>query len=176
MDALITYMVQYHTKFWNLSMQSNTTNTSITYTDLKPGTKYDFDVRVVAGNLTSDSVTVNASTGKETTFCLFMKQIFGFVICMYCVSWLCNSNMSWKCVFWVFLQTDFLVFKMVFVCFQSLWRGHWSSQCCVPLKRHIIVTKLTLGKNCLRRWGNVQWLHQACCNFIVSDLLWNDTH
>lgn len=62
MDASITYMVQYHTKFWNLSMQSNTTNTAITYTDLKPGTKYDFDVRVVAGNLTSDPVTVNAST------------------------------------------------------------------------------------------------------------------
>ncbi len=76
--ALITYMVQYHTKFWNLSMQSNTTNTAITYTDLKPGTKYDFDVRVVAGNLTSDPVTVNASTGKETTFCLFMKQILFF--------------------------------------------------------------------------------------------------
>ncbi len=79
-------MVEYHTKFWNLSIKNDTTKTAITYTDLKPGTKYEFNVRVVAGNLTSDPVTVDAKTGKETTFCLFMKQIFVFVIYIYCVS------------------------------------------------------------------------------------------
>lgn len=79
-------MVEYHTKFWNRSIKNDTTNTAITYTNLKPGTKYEFKVSVVAGDLTSDPVPVDANTGKETTFCLFMKQTFGFVIYIYCVS------------------------------------------------------------------------------------------
>lgn len=71
-------MVEYRTEFWDQSTTNYTTETQITYPNLKPGTKYTFKIRVVAGNLTSDDVNTTAKTGKETSgFC-------------YCVSY---SNM-----------------------------------------------------------------------------------
>ncbi|XP_051738883.1 receptor-type tyrosine-protein phosphatase eta isoform X2 [Ctenopharyngodon idella] len=62
-DALIEYFVQCRTDFWKEVFHNTTTNTSISFTHLKPGTKYDFNVSVVAGNLTS--LPVNTSTKTE---------------------------------------------------------------------------------------------------------------
>ncbi|XP_050990640.1 receptor-type tyrosine-protein phosphatase eta-like [Labeo rohita] len=61
-DALIRYMVEYRTEFWDQSTTNYTTETQITYPNLKPGTKYTFKIRVVAGNLTSDDVNTTAKT------------------------------------------------------------------------------------------------------------------
>lgn len=80
------YKVDYHAPFWNDSKEANTNKTNYTFPSLKSGTRYNFNVRVVAGDNESDPVTANAYTGKETTFCLFMKQTFGFVIYVCCVS------------------------------------------------------------------------------------------
>lgn len=83
--ATINYTVEYHTPFWNNSVQIYTTDTNANFPGLKPGTRYDINVRVVAGNL-SDPATYHAYTGKDTTFSLFIKQTFGFVIYIYCIS------------------------------------------------------------------------------------------
>lgn len=80
------YKVDYHAPFWNDYEEKYTTDRVYTFPDLKSGTRYNFSVRVVAGNNESDPVFAYAVTGKETTFCLFMKQTFGFVIYVYFVS------------------------------------------------------------------------------------------
>lgn len=83
---MINYTVTSASAFWNVYNTTYTTFTHITFPGLNSGTRYNFNVSVVAGNLTSDPVTASAITGKETTFCLFMKQLFGFVIDVYYVS------------------------------------------------------------------------------------------
>lgn len=78
-------MVTCHSSFWNELQERNTTGTDLMFPNLRPGTRYDFNVRVVVGNLISEPETDHAITGKDTTFCFFMKQIFGF-ICIGCIS------------------------------------------------------------------------------------------
>ncbi|XP_048036493.1 cell wall protein DAN4-like [Megalobrama amblycephala] len=64
-NASIDYSVQYGTAFWKEHSEMTTDKTSISFTNLKPGTKYDFNVSVVAGNLTSFPVNASAKTEPE---------------------------------------------------------------------------------------------------------------
>lgn len=81
-NALINYNVKYKTIFWNDFNETNTTERNLTIPNLRPGTRYDFNVSVVAGHLSSDPETHYTHTGKETRFCLFMKQTFDFLCFM----------------------------------------------------------------------------------------------
>ncbi|XP_067234240.1 receptor-type tyrosine-protein phosphatase eta [Chanodichthys erythropterus] len=61
--ATIQYKVDYRAAFWNIDDTNFTTSTNITYTNLHPGTRYDFNVRVVTD--TDMSLPVNASAKTE---------------------------------------------------------------------------------------------------------------
>lgn len=60
--ARINYTVKYHTPFWNEDYTLNTSDTHLTFPNLRSGTTYDFNITVVAGNLTSNPVSTSAQT------------------------------------------------------------------------------------------------------------------
>ncbi|KAK2870479.1 hypothetical protein Q8A67_024871 [Cirrhinus molitorella] len=64
-DAVINYNVKYNTTFWNTSTEINTNKTKLSIPNLRPGTRYDFNVSVVAGNLSSDPATNYTHTDPE---------------------------------------------------------------------------------------------------------------
>jgi len=67
--ATINYSVTCASAFWGENTTAiDTTSTKHTFTNLKSGTRYTCYVHVVAGNLTSKTVTAHADTGKEKTF------------------------------------------------------------------------------------------------------------
>lgn len=109
---MINYTVACSSAFWKDDVHtSNTIFRNITFSGLNHGTRYKCEVRVVAGNLTSKSASAEAMTGKETPFCLFMKQPFMIMIFKHVIKVMCFAELR------VFLQTDsyFLVFKTVFI-------------------------------------------------------------
>ncbi|XP_056306689.1 receptor-type tyrosine-protein phosphatase eta [Danio aesculapii] len=61
-DARINYTVTYHTSFWGEYYTSNTSDTQLTFDNLRSGTTYDFNIAVVAGILTSNPVSTSAQT------------------------------------------------------------------------------------------------------------------
>ncbi|XP_051738882.1 receptor-type tyrosine-protein phosphatase eta isoform X1 [Ctenopharyngodon idella] len=63
--ATIMYKVDYHAPFWNDHEKKYTTDRVYTFPDLKSGTRYNFSVRVVAGNNESDPVFAYAVTEPE---------------------------------------------------------------------------------------------------------------
>ncbi|XP_016339904.1 receptor-type tyrosine-protein phosphatase eta-like [Sinocyclocheilus anshuiensis] len=63
--ASIKYMVNYSTPFWNEPNGKNTNEINLTIPNLRPGTKYMFNVSVVAGNLSSDPATTHENTEPE---------------------------------------------------------------------------------------------------------------
>ncbi|XP_059391407.1 receptor-type tyrosine-protein phosphatase eta-like [Carassius carassius] len=69
--ALIKYTVKCYTAFWKKSHEGQTADRSIPFTGLNPGTKYECNVSVVAGNLESLPETVNANTEPEKRTLVF---------------------------------------------------------------------------------------------------------
>ncbi|XP_026105071.1 receptor-type tyrosine-protein phosphatase eta [Carassius auratus] len=63
--ASIKYTVKCYTAFWKKSHENQTAYRSIRFTGLNPGTKYECNVSVVAGNLESLPETVHAKTEPE---------------------------------------------------------------------------------------------------------------
>ncbi|XP_042570763.1 receptor-type tyrosine-protein phosphatase eta-like isoform X2 [Cyprinus carpio] len=63
--ASIKYTVKCYTAFWEKSHEVQTPDRSISFTGLNPGTRYECNVSVVAGNLESFPETVHANTVPE---------------------------------------------------------------------------------------------------------------
>ncbi|XP_026105072.1 receptor-type tyrosine-protein phosphatase eta-like [Carassius auratus] len=63
--ASIQYIVKYNTSFWDETNEIATTETNITIPNLRPGTKYMFNVTVSAGNMESDPANTTTNTEPE---------------------------------------------------------------------------------------------------------------
>ncbi|XP_059391405.1 receptor-type tyrosine-protein phosphatase eta-like isoform X1 [Carassius carassius] len=70
--ALIQYIVKYNTSFWDETNETATTETNITISNLRPGTKYMFNVMVLAGNLSDPATTTTNTEPEKRTLVLTM--------------------------------------------------------------------------------------------------------
>ncbi|XP_029932406.1 receptor-type tyrosine-protein phosphatase eta [Myripristis murdjan] len=59
------YLVSVRASFWGDHWDETVNKTSITFDNLRSGTKYDFEVRTLAGDLKSDPVSISKQTDPE---------------------------------------------------------------------------------------------------------------
>ncbi|XP_064184888.1 receptor-type tyrosine-protein phosphatase beta [Anguilla rostrata] len=70
----VTYRVEFTAAFWNHIGRMEVQKNNVMLTGLKSGTSYKFDVKTLAGNLSSESISTFALTEPEKTTLVLMIQ------------------------------------------------------------------------------------------------------
>ncbi|XP_061089550.1 receptor-type tyrosine-protein phosphatase eta-like [Conger conger] len=73
-DSMVNYEVKFTADFWKHTERMNVTERNVTFNALKPGTKYTFEVKTLAGVLESESIPTFAFTVPNNKTLILMIQ------------------------------------------------------------------------------------------------------